>query len=64
MTLHESRFEKIFGGEKMYDEKLLARRWALNCAVAFFARTEAASSEAVIEVAAVFEKYLRGEDNG
>ena len=44
-----------------YNQDILTRRWSLNCAVAFFSKAEASSAEAVVEVAQVFEKYLRGE---
>ena len=47
-----------------YNQDILTRRWALNCAVAFFSDTEVRSAEAVVEVAEEFEKYLRGEKNG
>lgn len=46
---------QFFKGEN----PILARRWALNCAVAFFSDSEA-QAEDVIEVAMKFENYLRG----
>ena len=47
-----------------YNQDILTRRWALNCAVAFFSKAEASSTEAVLETAQQFEKYLRGDKNG
>lgn len=44
-----------------YNKELLARRWALNCAVAFFSNVEAASTESVLEVAESFRRFLIAE---
>ena len=54
----KSKFMEKFGENK---NDIFLRRWALNCAVATFGRTEAVSAEAVVEVARQYEKYLRGE---
>lgn len=44
-----------------FNKELLARRWALNCAVAFFSRVETASTEFVLEVAEQFREFLIAE---
>lgn len=48
-----------------YNKKLLARRWALNCAVALckadIPEGQKINTTFIVDVAKIFEKYILGE---